>query len=78
MKARLVRFGEMEVEGERYTHDVVIDGGKSTEKEERTFQTIPRKVRPHAAFGWGKNSLGRQAIADVRVFPLSLRLAESH
>ena len=28
MKARLVRFGEIEVEGERYTHDVVIDGGK--------------------------------------------------
>jgi hypothetical protein len=28
MKARLVRFGEIEIEGERYTHDVVIDGGK--------------------------------------------------
>ena len=28
MKARLVKFGEIEVEGESYTHDVVIDGGK--------------------------------------------------
>ena len=28
MKARLVKFGELEVEAERYTHDVVIDGGK--------------------------------------------------
>ena len=28
MKARLVRFGEIDVEGKRYTHDVVIDGGK--------------------------------------------------
>jgi hypothetical protein len=28
MKARLVKFGEIEVEGERYTHDVVIDGDK--------------------------------------------------
>jgi len=27
MKARLVKFGEIEVEGERCTHDVVIDGG---------------------------------------------------
>src|ERR1700745_2044650 len=27
MKARLVKFGEIEVEGKRYTHDVVIDGG---------------------------------------------------
>src|SRR5215472_4213426 len=28
MKARLVKFGELEVEGKCYTHDVVIDGGK--------------------------------------------------
>jgi len=28
MKARLVKFGEIAVEGKRYTHDVVIDGGK--------------------------------------------------
>jgi hypothetical protein len=28
VKARLVKFGEIEVEGKRYTHDVVIDGGK--------------------------------------------------
>jgi hypothetical protein len=28
MKARLLGFGELEVEGKRYTHDVVIDGGK--------------------------------------------------
>src|SRR5882757_8770360 len=28
MKARLVKFGEIEVEDECYTHDVVIDGGK--------------------------------------------------
>ena len=27
MKARLVKFGEIEVEGKRYAHDVVIDGG---------------------------------------------------
>src|SRR6266498_1239893 len=28
MKARLVKFGEIEVEGKRYTNDVVIDGDK--------------------------------------------------
>src|SRR5262247_2796295 len=28
MRARLVKFGEIEVEGKRYTHDLVIDGGK--------------------------------------------------
>ena len=39
MKARLVKFGEIEVKGKRYTHDVVIEGGKS-KTEERSFQTI--------------------------------------
>jgi hypothetical protein len=28
MKARLIKFGEMEIEGKCYTHDVVIEGGK--------------------------------------------------
>src|SRR5262245_65505725 len=28
MRARLVKFGEIDVEGKRYTHDVVIDGGR--------------------------------------------------
>ena len=28
MQARLVKFGEIEVEGKRYTHDLVIEGGK--------------------------------------------------
>jgi hypothetical protein len=28
MKARLVKSGEIEVKGKRYTHDVVIEGGK--------------------------------------------------
>jgi hypothetical protein len=36
MKARLINFGELEVEGKRYTHDVVIDGGK-VRKRKRLF-----------------------------------------
>ena len=28
MRARVVAFGELEVEGERYPHDVVIDAGR--------------------------------------------------
>ena len=28
MRARLVRFGEVEVEGDRYDHDVVIEAGR--------------------------------------------------
>jgi len=28
VKARWIAFGEIEVEGKRFTHDIVIDGGK--------------------------------------------------
>jgi hypothetical protein len=28
MKAKLVGFGELQIEGERYAHDVVIDAGR--------------------------------------------------
>ena len=35
MKARLVKFGEIEIEGKRYTHDVVIDGGKVRKRKKR-------------------------------------------
>ena len=39
MKARLIKFGEIEVEGTRYKHDVVIDGGNvGKRKKERSKQ----------------------------------------
>src|SRR5215471_1232575 len=34
---------------------------QSAKTQERTFQGISEKVRPHAAFGGGRNSVGRQA-----------------
>jgi hypothetical protein len=38
MKARLVKFAEIEIEGERYTHDVVIDGGKVRKRKKGPFK----------------------------------------
>jgi len=43
MKARLVKFGEIEVEGERYTHDVVIDGGKVRKRKKRPSKEFRAK-----------------------------------
>ena len=43
MKARLVEFGEIEVEGKRYTHDVVIDGGKVRERKKRPSKQFREK-----------------------------------
>jgi hypothetical protein len=59
MKARLIKFGEIEVEGKRYTHDVVIDGGKvrkrkkdlpsNSAKSSATHRFRPRKKFPGEA-----------------------------
>ena len=35
MKARWIRFGEIEVEGVRYDHDVVIDAGKVDKRSKK-------------------------------------------
>jgi len=35
VKAHLVRFGEIEVEGESYTHDIVIDGGEVRKRQKK-------------------------------------------
>ena len=43
MKAQLVKFGEIEVEGERYTHDVVIDGGKVRKRKKRPSKQFREK-----------------------------------
>ena len=58
MKARLVKFGEIEVEGTRYAHDVGDRRRQSEQAQESAFEGIPGKVRPHAAFGRGRNSVG--------------------
>src|SRR4030095_13961311 len=43
MKARLVKFGEIEVEGTHYTHDVVIDGGKVRKRKKRPSKQFREK-----------------------------------
>ena len=43
MKARLVKFGEIEVEGKRYTHDVVIDAGKVRKRKKAPSKQFREK-----------------------------------
>jgi hypothetical protein len=35
MDARLTRFGEIEIEGRRYAHDVVIEGGRVRKRRKK-------------------------------------------
>src|SRR2546429_10023389 len=62
MKARLVKFGEIEVEGKRYTHDVVIDGGKVRKRKKGPSKQFREKFghTPLSAgeeIPWGGNRL---------------------
>ncbi len=35
MNARWIAFGEIEVEGKRYTHDIVIDAGRVSKRDKK-------------------------------------------
>src|SRR5678815_1477724 len=54
MQARLVKFGEIEVEGKRYTHDVVIDGGKVRKRKKVASKQFREK------FGHTPLSIGEE------------------
>src|SRR5437016_14428109 len=53
MKARLVKFGEIEVEGKRYTHDVMIDGGKVRKRKKKPSKRC-RERFGHTALSVGE------------------------
>src|SRR5437660_11052602 len=62
MKARLCKFGEIEVEGKRYTHDVVIDGGKVRKRKKAPSKQLREEFghTPLSALGeipWGGKQL---------------------
>jgi hypothetical protein len=40
VRTRLIRFGEVEVEGRRYPHDVVIDGGRVRKRSKRPSKPL--------------------------------------
>src|SRR4029453_12520992 len=66
MKARLVKFGEIEVEKKRYTHDVVIDGGKVRKRKKGPSKQFREK------FGHTPLSAGEEMLwGDKRLIVLS-------
>jgi hypothetical protein len=62
MQARLVKFGEIEVEGKGYTHDVVIDGGKVRKRKKGPSKQFRGKfghtpLSAEEEIPWGGNRL---------------------
>ena len=45
MKAELVEFGKLEIEGERYQKDVVIDGGRIRKRDKGPSKALPHRGR---------------------------------
>ncbi len=45
MKAELVAFGQVEIEGERYHRDVVIDGGKIRKRDKGPSKQLQGRAR---------------------------------
>ncbi len=76
MDGRWIRFGEIEIEGEHYDHDVVIDGGKVRKRKKKASK--PQRARyghtPLTAeerIPWGGERLivGTGANGDLPVAP---------
>ncbi len=40
MKAKLIAFGEIEIEGERYDHDIVIEAGKISKRTKKASKVF--------------------------------------
>jgi hypothetical protein len=62
MQARLVKFGEIEVEGKPYMHDVVIDGGKVRKRKKGPSKQFRGKfghtpLSAEEEIPWGGNRL---------------------
>ena len=45
MKVRLVAFGELKIEGERYNRDVVIDGGEIRKRDKAPSKALQGRSR---------------------------------
>ena len=69
MKAKLIVFGELEIDGQRYAHDVVIDGGKIRQRVKKASKAY-RKADGHTPLSLGENLPwgGRRLIAGTGMY----------
>jgi hypothetical protein len=54
MKAKLMAFGELEIDGQRYAHDVVIDGGTIRKRVKKASKAYP-EAYDHTPLSLGEN-----------------------
>ncbi|HEC22272.1 MAG TPA: hypothetical protein ENI95_05075 [Chloroflexi bacterium] len=83
MQARLIRFGEIEVEGRRYTHDVVIERGevrKRSKKPSKPYRAryghTPLSAAEAIPWGGPKLIIGTGAYGSLPIMPEVFEEAE--
>jgi hypothetical protein len=76
MKAELVAFGELEIEGQRYHRDVVIDAGRIRKRDKGPSKALKGKARhtPLSAaeeipWGGGRLIIGTGARGQLPIAP---------
>ena len=83
LRARWIAFGEIEVDGERYTHDVVIEAGKVSKRSKKAskaysgrFGHTPLSARENIPWGGTRLIVGTGASGSLPVMPEVRREAE--
>ena len=76
MRTRWIRFGEIEVEGERYTNDVVIDEGRVTKRLKKPskpyrdrFGHTPLSAKESIPWGGRKLIIGTGESGSLPIMP---------
>ena len=69
MKAKLIAFGEIEIDGQRFALDVVLDGGKIRKRAKKASKAY-RKTYGHTPLSLGENLPwdGRQLIVGTGMY----------
>ncbi len=76
MEARLIAFGEIEIDGERYDHDVVIEAGKVTKRAKKASKSFrseyghtPLSVEEEIPWGGKQLIIGTGMYGSLPVMP---------
>lgn len=76
MKARWIAFGEIEVEGRRYTHDVVIEAGEVAKRRKKPskpyraeFGHTPLSADERIPWGGGRLIVGTGESGALPILP---------
>lgn len=83
MKARWIAFGEIEIEGKRYTHDIVIDAGRVDKRVKKAskayrdrFGHTPLSVKERIPWGGTRLIVGTGESGSLPIMPGVWREAE--